>query len=223
MTIPEAIMIVLAVGQLAYAGLTYHRDRRAAMEPDPKKQPHRPIFIIAGFMVLTWAAVAFDYYDRHYMQPPSEDSFIISFGEIPGPNPVFDVQVDSEPLKQYSGKYRLMLIVRKIFIDRDRMTDTHISKSGLYTIDGSKFTLGASPMADGPMLTYGTNNIEHDLVLVPIGVEPAKITKLEDVTVVGGKIIFSRASTLTALQPLAQPPQQIFTNPTPTPPPSPKH
>jgi hypothetical protein len=152
MTIADGILIVLAAAQLIYAGLTFHRDRAAQMQPDPTKRSRRPFFIIGGFMILTWLAAGIAVFDNHRPKPLDPTSYVVGFGELPGTNPMFDIIVYSKPLLSYRNDYKLMLIVRRAYANRDRMTDDHLTKSDLYTIDGSIINLVAAPSEAGAHL-----------------------------------------------------------------------
>src|ERR1700732_4098302 len=75
----EVVMIVLTVCQLIFAALDY-RSRAAAMQLNQASQRRHPTLIIALFMLLTWAAVAFDYVDRHYLSVPQPEDYIQEYG-----------------------------------------------------------------------------------------------------------------------------------------------
>jgi len=53
------IILAPAIVQTIYAALTFHRDFKAT---GGTRRTRRPIFIVVGFTLLTWAAVALDYF-----------------------------------------------------------------------------------------------------------------------------------------------------------------
>jgi hypothetical protein len=97
------IMAAAVAVQALYAALTFHRDRKAAMQDHSVRQPRRLMLVIGGFMVLTWAAVAFDYLTR----PDWPQAQIINYG-TDGPNQ-FHAVVSFPKWKDYS-KYKAILI-----------------------------------------------------------------------------------------------------------------
>jgi hypothetical protein len=76
MTIAEFILVALGIGQFVYAALAFHWDRAAMMKSELSQHPRRPLVIVGMFMVLTWAAVAFNFYNK----PAGPDAVIASYG-----------------------------------------------------------------------------------------------------------------------------------------------
>jgi hypothetical protein len=73
-----------------YAGLTYHR-LRADQKPQPRNaraqsmpvrterfNPRRHIVVLAGMVILAWAATAFDFIDRRWLSVPEPPELPIS-------------------------------------------------------------------------------------------------------------------------------------------------
>jgi hypothetical protein len=184
------LAVMLAAAQLIYAGLTYHQDRQAAMQPDPARQPRRPIAIIASFMVLTWAAVAMDFYDRSTRQSP-QMAVIQSYGQLPGG---FYTEVNTDPLMEYRENSKLLMIVRISYSDIDGMTDTAIEKSGAYTIVPHKLIMSAilQPKYKLRVSKTQSNAIQYYCVLIPSRLSPELIASLSDIERLGGKIVDQR-------------------------------
>lgn len=71
------IATVIAAG---YSALTYHRPRDRLMTE--KKTPHdhswRPARVVAMLVLVAWAGVGFDYYDRHYLSPAPLQAMALS-------------------------------------------------------------------------------------------------------------------------------------------------
>jgi hypothetical protein len=182
MTVPEGIMIVLAGAQLAYAAFTYHGDRAAQMQSDPAKRPRRPLFIIGTFMLLTWGAVAFDYLTR----PEVPEADMVSYGIDPGNH--FHAIVQFRAWENYKN-FKGTLLANTIFANRDRVTDTWLAKSGLYTIDGPILVLAFVGQQGMHVAVNSKNSIEYDFVVLPPEIGPEQIRMLSDVPRLGGKIL----------------------------------
>jgi hypothetical protein len=161
-------MIALAAGQLIYAALDY-RNRAASMETNQRRHP---TLVIALFMLFTWAAVAFDIYDRNC---PSEN---------------YQMTINTPLLQQYRNDHKLMLLVRAVFADVDRMSDTKIEKSALYSIPiGDPLTLALVSTGKMKVAALQATQVEYDIILLPSSVSHDRVTMLSDVEPLGGKIL----------------------------------
>jgi len=182
-------LLAIAVAQLLYAALTYHTDRRR-MET-AKEQPRRPLMIIGALMLLTWVAVGFNYFGMRE-RAPNELSPLVDFWGFTRPS-TFSMIVETSKLVEFQNNDRLVLILRAIHPDVDRMTDVAISKSTAYTITGAPLSLAVyKPLL---RLNPGVENyVEFNLVLLPIQFSPEQITTLSDVERLGGKILADPAA-----------------------------
>jgi hypothetical protein len=216
MTLTDWIMAAAVVVQAVYAAATFHRDRPKEMEPEQKQRPIRPILIVAALMLTTWAAVGFNYYDRHYRTAPVAVT-MQGWGISPIPGslyPSFTAQVDTQPLVSNAKDYKLLLIARNNWANVDRLTDTAIEKSGLYSIDGSGLTM---QFIGKGVIRWGLNSVNYGqlyVAMIPSDVSADQITRLADVEKVGGKIIASGSQAVA----MGGPP--IGANPSPQSPPS---
>ena len=189
----EVVMIVLTVCQLIFAALDY-RSRAAAMQINQTSQHRHPTLIIALFMLLTWAAVAFDYVDRHYLSVPQPEDYIQEYGVKGVDNVVsYIIKVNTKQLLQYSEAYKLAFVIRVPYADRDRMTDTAIEKSGLYTITGSTIILAHPSSSILRFAINQVNPIEYTLILLPSKLTIEQISSLGDVEHIGGRILATSA------------------------------
>jgi hypothetical protein len=186
--------LAVGVAQVLYAALTYHQDRRAVVENNPAKQPRRPLFLIAGFTILTWAAVAFDYFTRPDF-PPAQ---ILTYG-IDGPQQ-FHIDVQFRRWEDLKNE-RAMLITRVAYADKDRMTDEWIAKSTPYTIEGPQLRLVAITHTEMRFASGALNPVEYNLAVLPSSVRPEQIKSLGDVPQLGGKVL----ATSTQIIPVGQP------------------
>lgn len=186
MELTNWVVAAAVVAQAAYAALTYHRDRKAVMQNNPATQPRRPIVIIGIFMLLTWAAVGFDYLNR----PAAPEAQLVSYG-VSGPKEL--VAIAQLAKWQNYRDYKGVLITRTVYADRDRMTDDWIAKSIGYTIDGPNIALAA--ITNNQMrFTLGTTNfIEYNFVVIPQDKSPDQIRSLGDVSRLGGRILATMA------------------------------
>lgn len=193
LTVAETIIIALAIGQLIFAALEYRRKAPPMSERQPRRHP---ILVIGLFMLLTWGVVAFEIYDRHYNTPISS-SDIIKLTSAAPPH-TYTMMVQSDPLLKYKDSYKLMLITRVQYVDRDRMTDTNIDKSAPYTITGGEFVLASNGAGNLRFIPQALNPLEWTLVMIPSSVGPDQIRNLEDVVHLGGRILGSQAQTVFA-------------------------
>jgi len=200
------IFIVLGIGQLGYAALTFHGDRARIMRKG--KQPRRPLVIIALFMLLTWTVAGFDYYDRHKnaLRPDSSMAYVTYWG-VTSPS-TYSMIVDSADLVEYKNDHKLMLIVRVDYSNVDRMTDKFIGKSDLYTITGDKILMAWVGNVGLRVVPNVPITIEFNLVLLPSIYSADQIVTLSDVEHLGGKILRTVAaqSTFTLLPSSTSPP-----------------
>jgi len=182
-TFAEGVLIILAVGQLIYAALTFHKDRAAA-EAENRIQK-RPIFIIASMMLLTWAAVAFDIYSR----PSLPAAFFINYG-VTGPKEFMGIVLLNN-WQDYSSK-KAVLITRTIYANRDRLEDDWIAKSIPYTIEGPVVSMSITEgqMRFSPGLV---NYVEYNFALLPPNISVNQIRTLGDVARLGGKVLATNA------------------------------
>lgn len=184
------ILIILTAAQLLYTALMYHGDRARVVE-NSAKPPRRPLVIIGLFMLLTWAAVGFDYYDRHYGQLPP--LYVDDWGI--GPGDVFYAIFNSAPLVRYKSDHKVLLILRVPYADIDPMTDTAIAKSDAYSITGQEMTLAkAKPTLRaqlGKMI-----NVDYYVVLLPSDIPPEKISSIGDIERFRGNILATRSTTV---------------------------
>jgi hypothetical protein len=156
-------MIVLACGQLIYAALDY-RNRAATMQINQISRRRHPTLVMALFMVFTWAAVAFDIYDRN-SQPENYQMIVESYGNQP-PKTYF-MNVNTSLLQQYRNDHKLMLLVRAVFADVDRMSDTRIEKSAIYSIPGAQLTLALVGTGKMKLVALQVTQVEYDVIMLP--------------------------------------------------------
>jgi hypothetical protein len=100
----------------------------------------RYVFVVAALAVASWCAVVFDYYERHSNRDFSYSAVVNSWG-INGSPPSYYLVANANALSDYKSKFKLMLILRVPYGDVDRMTDSRIEKSALYTIVAPAVTL----------------------------------------------------------------------------------
>jgi hypothetical protein len=183
LSLAEGVMIALAAGQLIYAALDY-RNRAASMETNQRRHP---TLVIALFMLFTWAAVAFDIYDRNC---PSENYQMIIANLGNSPPRTYFMTINTPLLQQYRNDHKLMLLVRAVFADVDRMSDTKIEKSALYSIPiGDPLTLALVSTGKMKVAALQATQVEYDIILLPSSVSHDRVTMLSDVEPLGGKIL----------------------------------
>jgi hypothetical protein len=144
--------------------------------------------VLAAFVAC--GAVGWDYYDRTYNAPiPGE---VIADWAVIAPH-TFTLTADTKFLSRYKDTYRLALINRIAFIDRDQMTDKVIDKSGEYTITGGPVKM-ADTSGNLRFAAMQLNTVEFYLVMLPAKISMDSITDLADVETLGGRIIAERGA-----------------------------
>ena len=176
----------LALLQVIYAALAYHR---AVMG-----KARHPFLVMASFMLLTWAVAGIDIYDRHFHVPTFIPGLVQGYGHTPPK--VFFMNVDGSKVYSFHSSHKLMMIVRAVFADVDRMTDRNIEKTGVYTITNSPLTLAVVTTGKMKLAALAPNTVEYNLILLPSNVPPDRITDLEDVEQFGGKILANTGQTV---------------------------
>jgi hypothetical protein len=149
------------------------------------------------FALIACVGVAVDAYDR-YLNPPILPSTLIT-GVSSFPPHNYTMDVNTAPLLKYKSGFKLLLITRVVYMDRDKMTDKAIDKSGTYTITGDNpirmVSVGTGNLRFIPLQT---NILEFNLAMIPATISPDSITDLDDVEHVGGKLWGSQVQTTTA-------------------------
>jgi hypothetical protein len=110
------------------------------------------------------------------------------------------IQVNSRLLLDYKDHFKMILIMEVPYANIDRMTDTNIEKSALFTITDAETLDLAVRLPTPPHLRVApplNSNIgdafdllvNFTLVLIPTDLSPEQIRSLFDVQRLGGKII----------------------------------
>jgi hypothetical protein len=149
---------------------------------------YRRYFATMGLLtLLSWTAFGLDYYLKR-----SEPIFVDSvLGSWRFDGSAFTIDVNGHSLLQFKASDRLLLVIRIAFSDLDRMTDTNLEKSRLYTIQDGMTSLSI-PITEkflNRFNPYGSNMIQFNLLLLPAKYSADHITSLADVETLGGKII----------------------------------
>jgi hypothetical protein len=107
--------------------------------------------------------------------------------------------VNGNLLLRYKNDYKIILIALIPYADIDKMTDTRIEKSSLYTITEGYTTLGITSVAHLRITAPSgfTGGITRNFTLlyvaiIPNNVAPEEIASLYDVNRVGGRIMEGR-------------------------------
>lgn len=117
-------------------------------------------------------------------------------------NGTFQMAVQSQQFAEYKDTFKMMEILQIPYSDMDRMTDTNIEKSALFTITEQPTTVALrstphlrirvpSNSKTGDIVTV---LVSYNLVLIPDSLSAEQIRSLSDVEKLGGKIITTRMS-----------------------------
>jgi hypothetical protein len=149
----------------------------------------------AGWSFIGAAVIfyAIDIADRfNLFAPPRPVDIAINWGATG--QGTFWITADERPVEQYKDNYKLILILNVPISNVDKMTDTNISKSSLYTITGDASEMFSAPLTQnlGNGLPPGQYMVVLTLALVPTGFSAEKITSLGDVPRFGGRFVGAR-------------------------------
>jgi hypothetical protein len=184
-----AVSTIATVIAAIYAVLDFHQKRQskpmssAVSEAAPDR---RHIIVMISLVFAAWAAVIFDFYTRD-SQPSAE--LIEMWTAQP---PVYSMAVNTKELAKYKNGYKIAMIVRVNFADRDLMTDTVIEKSGMYTITGDRIAIAHATSGTLRFAALQPNNIRVFLILLPNSSSIDSVKSIGDVEKFGGKILTSR-------------------------------
>jgi hypothetical protein len=113
------------------------------------------------------------------------------------------INVNSRSLVGYKDKFKMMLISKLLYTDIDKMTDTAIEKSSLFTITGDRTTIAVVASTTHLRVVPPPNNkvgdvfdrvCDFSLVILPNNLSVDQIRSLSDVETLGGKIIATYAT-----------------------------
>jgi len=108
------------------------------------------------------------------------------------------ITVNSRLLLGYQDKFNMMLIIELPYTDIDKMTDTHIEKTSLFSITGNVTTMSVVPsighlrVVPPPNAKVGDifdRLVGFSLVLLPNNLSAEQVESLSDVQKLGGQII----------------------------------
>ena len=114
------------------------------------------------------------------------------------------VLVNSRLLHSYKDNFKMMLILNVAYADIDRMSDTAIEKSAMFTITGDPTNIAAPLPSPRNLRVVPPPNskigdlfdvlMNFNLVVVPNNSSSEQIRSLSDVERVGGKILTTTAT-----------------------------
>jgi hypothetical protein len=115
------------------------------------------------------------------------------------------ITVNSRLLLGYQNHFNMMLIVELPYSDIDRMTDTYIEKTALFSITGNVTTMSVVPsmahirVAPPPNAKVGDvfdRLVNFNLVILPNTLSADQVKTLSDVQKLGGEIIATYATNI---------------------------
>jgi hypothetical protein len=213
---PNWVIAGLLAIQTIYIGATFHRKEGKPVE-GRTSHFQRPTLVVAVLMLLTWASVGYDYYDRHY-RSSAPTPVVEAYGVTPGPGGGFMATVNGAEMQEYHSDYKAILIVRVAYANVDEMTDPRIEKSTEYTITNGPMLMAVVPHPEFKLNLSSThdNVIVYYAAVLPRGISEGQIVSLSDVTRLGGKILGAGAQKVGGLKlepTFPQPPAKIVTSP----------
>lgn len=174
-----------------YTVLARHWPKSSDGKPRAQGVSGRLIGGMICLVLLSWGGVAFDLYERHAGNGP----LIYAWGSAD--KGVFYITAAGNTMSQYKTLFKAMLINRVPYANVDRMTDTYIEKSQMYSITDDPITLAN---VGGPHLRVMLDQpltLEYNLVVVRSMFSPDQIKSLADVEALGGKILANPMSNIT--------------------------
>ena len=187
-TTSAAIAAVTGAATLVYTAIQFHASQRAVGSMQAQRYPKRPLLIMGLMVLASWGAVGIDYYDRHHEFP---EDMVLGWG-LNGPNS-FYMTVNGTYLNAYARDYKMGFILNVPYTNIDKVTDTAIGKSDLFTITSDTQNIGrvGTEWIRAP-LGVANLNVSYYLVVVPNGFTMDEIKNLQDLLKIGGRIITSR-------------------------------
>lgn len=179
---------------------------RRGSSPVPPANGKRYVLIVGILALLSWCAVAFDYYERHRSRDFAYAEVVNRWG-INSPLSYY-LEANTKPLSEFKSTYKLMLLLRVPFGDVDRITDKTIEKSGLYTITGTAVMLLHASTGNLKFVPLQPTPVEFNLILLPSKISPDQIFSIEDVEHVGGKVLAATSTNLVGGPPQIPPPNK---------------
>jgi hypothetical protein len=142
------------------------------------------------------AAYTIDVFDRLGWIKLSETGDVIQgWGRHDG---ALFITVNSRLLLGYQNKFKMVLIIELPYTDIDKMTDTHIEKTALFSITGNVTTMSVVPSIghlrvvpppDAKVGDIFDRLVGFSLVLLPNNLSAEQVESLLDVQKLGGQII----------------------------------
>ena len=161
------------------------------------------ILSMAVLALVSWIAVAFDYFERH-SRPFAYNAVLNQWG-VAAPLSYF-LEANVTALAEYKSSERLMLILRVPYAEADRMSDRIIEKSRAYTITGNAVMLAHPTSNKLRFMAFQPTPVEFNLVMIPNAISEDQINCLEDVEHVGGRILATTATNVVGGPPDQQQP-----------------
>jgi hypothetical protein len=172
----------------------------------------RTLILLIAFPVAI-AAYTLDISDRLGWIHLSETGGVITgWGHHDGS---FFIIANSSSLLAYKETFKLLLIIAVPYLNVDKMADTAIDKSALFTITGEAMTIAIGlPTPSHLRITPPPNSkggelfdvlVDFTLVIIPKDLSPEQIISLSDVERFGGKIVGNAATNVKFTTPRATP------------------
>jgi len=182
-----------------YTVLTYHRGGRTVSQGRPAMK--RPFVSIGILLLLTWAAIGFDYYDRHNGETGSSVQMlgvIQMWGVLPG-NRAF-VDIDTRSFTSVAKDHYLALGILVVDGQVDRLLDRTVEKSSPFFINGDRMSIEMIPSVTFLARLGSAGMVEYFLLLVPKNITLDQILSLSDVGVLGGRLLATGGARWSAKQ-----------------------
>ena len=188
-----------AVISVCYAALQRHFPRGEDHDVPSEQVPgHGRRDLLARWLpaALAILAVGFGYYDRHYNSLGSFQKLILSWG-ISLPFSYYAV-VDGSAIQNEAYYFKLLLILRVPYAEKDPMTDTVIEKSELYTIEPQPIVLAHNSEHILKLLLNTATPITFTIGMIPVNISRDDIKSLSDINKVGGRILDQASTAIVA-------------------------
>lgn len=175
--------------QAVYTVAGYYRDNRT--ESQGAVTMRRRYVIMGVLLLLTWAAVGFDYYDRRYAGSNDRSYGVVDAPEEWGilPGNLVSVVVDTARLTSAAADYYLVLAIRVADNQVDQAFDRTIEKSQAFLINGGRVRMEMK-LSDAFIARLGARGmLQCFVLLMPRSVSIEQILSLADVTMLKGRVV----------------------------------
>ena len=170
------------------------------MDSQSSPRPRRYYIGAVFWALLAWAAVGFDYYDRHYK---GVGVLLVSNLGMLSENRAY-AMINTRSLISVAKDHYIMLVLRIEDNQTDLWLDRRLEKSKRFLITGSPLQIEMVPSTPFILRIGKGQMVDYFLLLMPQNVEADQIISLSHVKELGGQVL-NRVTVFWSQEALDQP------------------